>query len=300
MSSKNGEKTYLSESLQDGLNKKPVRRTFIEGSLIAFGLTVLAYIYTYAYEAGYCKAFDIPVWFIRIEVSTMLAISSGFTLVLGPLITWYMLRMGQRRSLSMKAKIAFRSTSRLLPLLVLLIALIYPFKVRWEYITIMAIMIVIVIYVELVVPILHHHRAPRKTVSSLTTEELEGVFGADLEKRIYAGIDPTQLLIAALLTIGVCGAFLVGHSRASRELCFLIPSSPPGMVVLRVYEDRLICAPLDRKNQTVKRAFYFLKVPTDGRVALIRAKIGPLKSVYATIPTVPTDTLSADSTLGNP
>jgi uncharacterized Tic20 family protein len=297
---KKGEKTYSSTSLQEEVPKRPVRRTLIEGSLIAFGLTVLAYIYTYAYEAGYCKAFDIPVWFIKIGVSTMLAISSGFALVLGPLITWYLLRMGQRQSLSQKAKLAFRSTSRLLPLVVLLIAMIYPFKVRWEYIAIMSIMIVIVIYLELVAPILNRQRTPKKKVSSLEAEELEGAFGADLEKRVYAGIDPTQLLIASLLAIGVCGAFLVGHSRASRELCFLIPSSAPNMVVLRVYEDRLICAPFDREKKTVKRAFYFLKIPTDGRVALIRAKIGPLKSVYYKIPDVPTETLPVDSTIRNP
>jgi hypothetical protein len=267
-----------------GVHAGPAKYGWLQGGGIALLLTALTYIYTYAYEAGYCKAFDIPVWFIRISASTLLAMSSGFALVLGPLIVWYVLRLGQRQSVSRKAKLAFRSTSRLLPLIVLLVVMVVPFKVLWVYSLIVALAIVVVAFAEIAIPIRRARRQRLHRPDDTSCEPASEVSSTTVERRAFTGIDPTQLLIIFLLGLGVGGSFLVGHSRASRELRFLIPTSNPDRVVLRIYENRLICAPFDRAAHTVERVFYFTEIPTDGRVALVRARVGPLKSVEARRP----------------
>ena len=164
----------------------------------------------------------------------------------------------------------------------------------WVYSLIVALVIVVVAFAEIAVPIRQARRQRLPRPAGTTYEPASEVSSTAVERRAFTGIDPTQLLIISLLGFGIGGSFLVGHSRASRELRFLIPTSNPDRVVLRIYENRLICAPFDRQSHTVERVYYFTEIPTDGRSAFVRASVGPLKSVEARRP--PADyTLQPDS-----
>jgi len=48
------------------------------------------------------------------------------------------------------------------------------------------------------------------------------------------------------------------------------------MVVLRIYGDKMVCAPFDRSNGEVERSFVILKVAEDPDLVLHIDKVGPL------------------------
>lgn len=68
-----------------------------------------------------------------------------------------------------------------------------------------------------------------------------------------------------------------GEVVASRQIRFFTMPSAAEKVVLRIYNDKLICADFDRKTKTVKSGVAILK-PDDSNVTSLKLEmLGPLK-----------------------
>lgn len=68
-----------------------------------------------------------------------------------------------------------------------------------------------------------------------------------------------------------------GRRNAMTQTVFLIPSTYPQSVVLRVYGDTLVCAPFDQQNRTVESSFFFIRLGDASEVRLTPRKVGPLR-----------------------
>ncbi|MCK4472257.1 MAG: hypothetical protein KAW49_10775 [Anaerolineae bacterium] len=95
-------------------------------------------------------------------------------------------------------------------------------------------------------------------------------------------------LAQALDRIGIIGlVFLttillargVGGTLASSQQEFLVTSTSPEMVVLRIYGDNLVCAPFNRSTGEVEQRFVVLKTAEDPDLMLALEEVGPLSSV---------------------
>ena len=86
----------------------------------------------------------------------------------------------------------------------------------------------------------------------------------------------TLLVVIAFIVIAFVEPWFVGNIRATTQVDFLQPSDNTSQVVLRVYGNDLICAPLASDNKTVLRSFYVLKMDDQPRPVLTSNSIGPL------------------------
>ena len=70
--------------------------------------------------------------------------------------------------------------------------------------------------------------------------------------------------------------FWTGKAVANNQTEFLLVDLPPECVVLRIYADKFICAPLDREKKEVEKRFFIAKIGSDSHQQLRMEKIGPL------------------------
>jgi len=72
--------------------------------------------------------------------------------------------------------------------------------------------------------------------------------------------------------------YSAGRAHALKQTEYLFPSTYEQSVVLRIYGDNMICAPVDRDKKEVQRSFFVLNVSGATPPTLKLEKIGPLKS----------------------
>jgi hypothetical protein len=82
-----------------------------------------------------------------------------------------------------------------------------------------------------------------------------------------------MLLVVAILVL--CSGF-EGRKAALTKEVFMVPSINTHSVVLKVYGDKLICAPFDRESGRVEKSFFFIELGRDSNLMLVPQKVGPL------------------------
>ena len=82
------------------------------------------------------------------------------------------------------------------------------------------------------------------------------------------------VLLAVFITMGTM-AHAVRQARTKER--FFVPSTAPDTVVLRIYGNRLICAPVDRTTKQIARAIQVLRLGDDPKMVLRSERIGPLR-----------------------
>lgn len=70
---------------------------------------------------------------------------------------------------------------------------------------------------------------------------------------------------------------IVGEYKAVNQYEYMVIRSSPEMVVLRIYGDKLTCAPFNRTTKEVKRIFNVFKISEDSNLQLHLEKVGPLR-----------------------
>jgi len=70
---------------------------------------------------------------------------------------------------------------------------------------------------------------------------------------------------------------IVGEYKAVNQNEYMVIRSPQEMVVLRIYGDKLTCAPFNRTTKEVKRIFNVFKISEDSNLQLHLEKVGPLR-----------------------
>jgi hypothetical protein len=93
-------------------------------------------------------------------------------------------------------------------------------------------------------------------------DQWEQVLDEDLE-RAFRALGRTSVLVAVFFLLGVSLAAGAGYLKASEEVQFLITNTSPEMAVLRLYEDRLVCATFDRTTGILGQGFVVLNIPGD-------------------------------------
>lgn len=83
-------------------------------------------------------------------------------------------------------------------------------------------------------------------------------------------------LITAILILSLWLGFKFGKTDASTREEFLVTTDQPEYVVLTIYGDNFIMAPIDRQTHTFKRQFKIMKVGKDKGLVYKVEKVGPL------------------------
>jgi hypothetical protein len=104
-----------------------------------------------------------------------------------------------------------------------------------------------------------------------------------------------SVVISMLAIVVFWGVFTAGKEQALNQTDFLVPSTNPNSVVLRVYGDNLICAPFHDKS--VEPSFFVLKLDDEPRPHLELRNVGPLTST-GIVPEGNSTSQDSDNTTG--
>lgn len=259
--------------MNNSIKKKPKKSWITEGIIIAAS-PLAAYLLTYCYELGFAANFGIPREFMTLELRGILPLTililfaslslELFIVIFKPLIA--NMNVIFRKIVSLSLWLVFFS-----PLILLSLA-------RKNNIPLFFFLglSLFAIYGEFISPILTQTRgkgyldklkASEATQKSMLSS-MNYFFGRKIAKLV---------LVIFVLGYVMIVTRIVGEYKAVSQNDYLVIRSAPEMVVLRIYGDKLTCAPFDRTTKEVKRIFNVFKISEDSNLQFHLEKVGPLR-----------------------
>lgn len=206
----------------------------------------LGYGLAYVYELGYCEAYHIPFDLIRLELTTILvaiAASLGGLAILAWLI---FLLMSVPLYISETRKKIYFSVIYLIFLF--LFALFYLNVEESKQLGIMYLTFVFVIFV---IPWLSRKSHKKRKRQDIPINRF-------INNKYFKYGCVIIFIIISALTFG----YLAGRSDAWKKEIFYVPSSHPQLVVLRIYDENIVCGELIQESEKfgLGPKIYLLKV----------------------------------------
>jgi hypothetical protein len=246
---------------------------------IIFGFAApLGYGAAYLREWGFCIVFGIPIELIQLNITTVLiAITSGLgVLFLFYLIAEYFYKLAKQERLQ-KSPMGYRLVFSLLGLMFLSFFLIlFPSLIDiWLigvgfFVLFISIMFLMPLYTQRKI----HGYINKLEAQDRITRETPMLL--DYFVKSNTGATIFVIIIFVILFLGAM--FLGGYNMAKGQTDFLVPSTHQDSVVLRIYGDNLICAPLNIETKEVEKTFFVIKLDDEPRPQLNLVKLGPLTS----------------------
>jgi hypothetical protein len=246
-----------------------------EGLIVA-AISAIAYLFAFAYEAGFAEVFNIPLSFITIRLTNVFVIAGSLSLVgqlvlnIGNLIFVVSSTFSGLISQRMKFLMLFFLWS------VALIIITVGTRLQTGVIRVLVIGWAIGLLFQFIFPLLtqrdingYREKLAAQDKLDAHTQDLLGLLAQRL------GVGPYNLMLSLLMALVV--VYYAGQSAAMRQDRYLVTSTSPQMVVLRVYGDNIICAPIDRNSGSIEHSFTVLKLGEDPDLMLYSEQVGPLR-----------------------
>lgn len=87
-----------------------------------------------------------------------------------------------------------------------------------------------------------------------------------------------KIIITLFLIFSIAAGASYGFYQAKNAKSFYYLSTTPPQVVLRIYGDKMISAPVDLHHQTVKKSFYVHVIGKNPDLKMTLKNLGPLRS----------------------
>ena len=246
-----------------------------EGFIVA-AISATAYIFAFVYEAGFAKVFHMPLALIAISLTNVL-IAAGSLLIVGHLLLSaanLVFVVFDRFKGPISSKVKLLTPLILYSLAVLLVTAGTPMLSIWMVMVLFGGCVLGIFFLFI------FHMLTQRDKSSyqdkLVAQDELDAHTRDLwslfAKRF--GVGPYNLLLS--LVIALLVIYMAGQSAAMRQSSYLVTSTFPEMIVLRIYGDNIICAPFDREAREVEPSFIVLRIGEDPELMLYSESVGPL------------------------
>jgi hypothetical protein len=245
-----------------------------EGIIIAL-IPVLGYALAYIHEFAFCDIFGIPKEFIIVNWPSIIT-SIGRIIVLSLVIIGIILLPAfiQKTGGTKMGPIARRLVTYI-PLLLASFFLVMGYSfILLEFLSILAFLLYFAI-LDFLGPCWTQRsiKGYRNRLDAQDKRDAEVMGKITFLGKI--GRAGATLIVFIILLLGL--SYLDGRDNAVTQEEFLVPSTYQESAVLRVYGDRLVCAPLDREKHQVSREFFFINIGDNPNLILTPQIIGPLK-----------------------
>jgi hypothetical protein len=251
-----------------------------EGILLAI-TSAIAYLWAYQYQKGFASYFGVPPEFIEISTSSIVLVIvllvgslKVLVLVLNLLVSFVHVMAGPHI-------IVKRLASVIGIMMFLLFIPVYLDDSRraWVAFFVMFVSLVLLFFVSPLITARGENGYINKLekASKAFAEQSQEVSLITLAER---RLGPTLTWIILAIVISVFVAHEAGKSTALKQKSFLVMNTPQEMVVLRVYGELMILAPLNREKKEVQKNFVVVKT-TELHAALMPEEVGPLLPVNA-------------------
>lgn len=161
------------------------------------------------------------------------------------------------------------------PLFGLLIMVFYGYGEKWREGLPVAYLIFVIALAEFGVPLLNDWR-PRKYLEVIREFDSAGFINETLFGRVSYYIGASGLAVVLSVTVAGFASYHYGRASGLSKRKFLVLNSSPELVVLRIYGDRMICAPFDRASRKIITTFAIMSLGETAAAQLRPEEIGPL------------------------
>jgi hypothetical protein len=291
------------ETKEGKREEKPTSRWITEG-LIITASPIVGYMLSFVYEMGFAGVFKIPPQLITISLTTFFVATGSLFMIALLLFQLSSLGFVVFSDLSTSDSPVYRRFVRLSPgfLFSVVLLLLTAGTHSSAWIGVVGVW-AIFIFLEFVFPCITQRDKVTYLEKLKAQDRLDRRRG-DLLDYIAQRIGRPFITIMIFLGLITYLYYFAGYTTALKQSEFLVTDTSPERVVLRIYGDKMICAPFDRITRTVEKNFVILKMSEDPNVALHLEKIGPLSpektpstQIYSPTPTsTPTSTPVPTST----
>jgi hypothetical protein len=260
------------------LKRKTYKSWLTEGVILA-AAPVFGYLLVFAYEAGFCSHFGIPLEFISLNTVTVIIAALGIAVTFILLFAVSTFETRVFKFLYKKIPFLFLGALRKAISSLLIGAIIlYVTKAPTKYWLFLFLYVLATFIVGIAVPYITIRRQEGKcNVSKIYERNVKENVDA---VETYLGENVVMGIISVLMFIGLLFVSnSTGQINAQRQDKFLIVYSVPEKVVLRIYGDNLICVPFDRERKRVTRSFVIRKMGDNPDIKLNVEMVGPLSSL---------------------
>lgn len=228
-----------------------------EGILIGI-VSLLGYLLTYVFQMGFASYFSIPIEFINIGLNEIL-----FTTTLAIIIIYITISLSAFFSRA-KFKRLFRTL-----ISIFLIVLIIFLKNSAFFIFVFILVIAFVLS-----PFLQSQFYSKKLIIETGTIETRTKTNTFFEQYL---LKKSFFIFAIPLFIIFTYVFGILSAQSKHSFLTTKTKTNTDIVVLAIYNNSIICAPLDRKNKTIEKHLYIFNKDSEDLSILKLERIGPLK-----------------------
>jgi hypothetical protein len=231
------------------------------GPLAALVVTGLGYAIAYIYEYGFATELGIPLDFIKLDSISIIRNIFALVFVFGVMAC--IIRFVLIPLLKKEGQV-YDSLGHLIAYLTGTIPFVLLYWKLWtEWIWLVLAMVVIWFLAD-VVPRLWKLRRPIR----------EAVQSQEADNHSKMGI--IYLVIWVLFVI-LATPYITGISTAKQKEDYIVIRMPDEYVALRLYDDRIIAAPLNRERREFEPIFIILKPGDNPTAEMELQRVGPLK-----------------------
>ncbi|HUT72074.1 MAG TPA: hypothetical protein VMW89_15500 [Desulfatiglandales bacterium] len=255
--------------------KTLIEKLFSSEALLLAGIPLLAYFYTFRYEAGLAKVFGIPLSFIDLDLRSgfivACAVAFGLAALFFILNLIYVLVVVPFKGEEIIARRIWAS----FPLLVWFLAelVLFP-SLSIRIISPLTALLFVTFFLFLMPLITQRSKGgylEKLKSSDATDAESESLFRPALK---YLGHKRASFLFWLMILLFI--VYSAGQAQGMKQKEFFVLASSPNTVVLRIYGDKMICAPFNRGDRKVERSLIIHKTLGNRPLVLKLEEIGPL------------------------
>ena len=258
------------------------RKPLLSEGIVVAATPVAAYLFTFAYEAGFCGYFGIPVEFIAFSLTNFFIATGAVFFVL--IILYFLADVflsGLARS-GIDARY-YVYILMILPWIVSLAIHVFVYgKIwrEWIYLLYPLGWFCLVFFLLPLITQRDKKSYAEKLNANIERErELERVQPSLTRLLVPRSGNVGQIVLWVVFCAWMLGEafYTCGRASALKKKEFYVVNQRPACVVLKIYGENLICAAFDKKKKRIEKNFVVLKVGTDTKIQLRLDKIGPLR-----------------------
>jgi magnesium-transporting ATPase (P-type) len=240
--------------IEEKAKEKEIKSSWFNQSLFIFLIPAIGYSIAFMFELSFFDYFKMPTDLIEITISNLFS-----SILFAILVSFYFifsiyLRFYINHKITAGIKIKLLVFSIALVLIIIYMACVsYSFRNKNYYLLLLLLGISL-----LLIPFLYKYHEKFKSQRNFNFKILF----------FY-----TIFLSFMLLTL-----FIAGKISAERQSKFFVINDSEEKIVLRIYNDILICAPFDRANKKIFLNFS-IKKTSENSISLKLEKVGPLKPI---------------------
>lgn len=258
------------------IQKGTKSNTLIDKTFVLAALPAYIYFVSFLYEMGFCDRFNIPRYLIQPSLTTILIFTSSLWLIIGSSFKLMGFAAPLIRGAQDESKKHLRGIYVVnFATIIILIVIYFSFPFSW---TLLLIMFSFLFFINAFTWGLNWLLRIREKKSF--KEKLENINSEvdifDLSPLLLTGLTNSHKYIISTLVLlpGLC--YFVGLGQSYKQVQYEPVSNRENIVVLKKYDDILICSPFDLKSRTLGDSLILYKIGPDKEVILKVGQFGPL------------------------